>query len=207
MIALAKTKQACWTATAIMLFFIATFAGPAQAQADKETALWNAVRSGTAFAMMRHALAPGTGDPQSVVIGDCTTQRNLSDSGRAQARAIGASFRANGIAKARVLSSAWCRCVETADLLGLGKTEVLNALNSFFTDRGREPAQTAALKAWISKDRPVRTAGNPVVLVTHQVNITALTRVFPRSGEIVIARLGADGGVEVLGRLFPADAG
>jgi phosphohistidine phosphatase SixA len=193
-------------ATFVILLVLTVVAG-SPAMAKDDAALWNAVRSGTAFAMMRHALAPGTGDPETVVIGDCTTQRNLSDSGRAQARAIGASFRANGIAKARVLSSAWCRCVETADLLGFGKTEVLNALNSFFTDRGREPAQTAALKVWISKDRPVRTAGNPLVLVTHQVNITALTGVFPRSGEIVIARLGVDGGVEVLGRLFPADAG
>lgn len=207
MIALTKTKQACLAASTAMLFCIATLAGAAQAQVEKETALWNAVASGSAFAMMRHALAPGTGDPQTVVIGDCTTQRNLSDSGRAQARAIGASFQANGIAQARVRSSAWCRCVETAELLGLGNTEVLAALNSFFTDRASEPAQTAALKAWIVKDRAVRIAGNPLVLVTHQVNITALTGVFPRSGEIVIARLGADGGVEVLGKLFPADAG
>lgn len=191
----------------IVMLIVLTLGAGSPAVAKDDAALWNAVRSGTAFAMMRHALAPGTGDPETVVIGDCTTQRNLSDSGRAQARAIGASFRANGIASARVLTSAWCRCAETAELLGLGKVEVLKALNSFFTDRASEPAQTAALKAWIVKDRALRTAGNPLVLVTHQVNITALTGVFPRSGEIVIARLGADGGVEVLGRLFPADAG
>lgn len=177
------------------------------AAARDDAALWEAVRSGTAFAMMRHALAPGTGDPQTVVIGDCTTQRNLSDSGREQSRNIGAAFRANGIGAARVLTSAWCRCEETAELLGIGKVTVLPPLNSFFTSREREPAQTAALGAWIAADKPVRIKDNPLVLVTHQVNITALTGVFPRSGEIIVARYADDGQVEVLGRLFPADAG
>tara|TARA_R110002110_G_scaffold7770_9_gene39295 strand:+ start:5532 stop:6161 length:630 start_codon:yes stop_codon:yes gene_type:complete len=176
------------------------------AQSQKNAGLWEAVRTGGAFAMMRHALAPGTGDPQSVVIGDCTTQRNLSDAGRAQARRIGAAFRQNGIDAARVYTSEWCRCAETARLLGIGPVESLSALNSFFADRGREAGQTAALVAWLGRDDPARNAGTPLVLVTHQVNITALTGVYPRSGEIVVARRAAEGKIEVLGRLFPADA-
>lgn len=199
-----KTIQTVRAALSAAVILFAGLASPAQAQ--NETALWEAVRSGTAFAMMRHALAPGTGDPQTVVIGDCTTQRNLSDSGRAQARKIGAGFRANGIPAARVFTSAWCRCVETAELLGLGKVENLAPLNSFFTNRESEPAQTAALTSWISADKAVRTAGKPLVLVTHQVNITALTGVYPRSGEIVVARYAEGGELKVLGRLMPADA-
>ena len=176
---------------------------PAPALAQNDAALWNAVRTGTAFAIMRHALAPGTGDPQSVVIGDCTTQRNLSESGRAQARHIGAAFRANGITAAQVYTSAWCRCEESARLLGLGKVERFYPLNSFFTAREREPAQTAALSSWI-KDNAAQPDGKPLVLVTHQVNITALTGVYPRSGEIVVARYSDDGNIQVLGRLYPA---
>ena len=191
------------TATA-MLLLVAALPGAALAQND--TALWEAVRSGNAFAMIRHALAPGTGDPQRVVIGDCTTQRNLSDSGREQARNIGAAFRSNGIASARVFTSEWCRCAEPARLLGIGAVEPLPSLNSFFADREREPAQTTALTTLIKTDKPVRTAGNPLVLVTHQVNITALTGVFPRSGEIIVARYADNGNIDVLGRLFPAGA-
>ncbi|MDX1541772.1 MAG: histidine phosphatase family protein, partial [Geminicoccaceae bacterium] len=116
------------------------------AAADEPSALWAALRSGEAVAMMRHALAPGTGDPAEFEIDDCSTQRNLSDRGRAQARAIGQRFRANGIERAEVGSSQWCRCLETARLLGLGDVEPMPALNSFFRDRDRGPAQTTALE-------------------------------------------------------------
>jgi phosphohistidine phosphatase SixA len=199
-----NTLSYCRNLIAMAAIAVAALSGPAHAQ--KDTALWEAVRSGNAFAMIRHALAPGTGDPQRVVIGDCTTQRNLSDAGRDQARAIGAAFRSNGIAAARVFTSQWCRCAETARLLGIGPVEPLPALNSFFGNRESEPAQTAALTARIKQDKPVRTAGNPLVLVTHQVNITALTGVYPRSGEIIVARFSDKGDIDVLGRLFPADA-
>ncbi|MFT5488795.1 MAG: phosphohistidine phosphatase SixA [Paracoccaceae bacterium] len=191
------------SALALLVLFMAL---PNPASAQNDAALWDTIRTGSAFAIMRHALAPGTGDPQSVVIGDCTTQRNLSENGRAQARKIGSGFRTNGITAARVLTSAWCRCAETAKLLSLGKVERLAPLNSFFVTRSREPAQTAALKAWILQDKPARTSRRPLVLVTHQVNITALTGVYPRSGEIVVARYAEDGKVAVLGTLFPAEA-
>ena len=166
-------------AMAIPLFFAAS---PGSALAQNDTALWEAVRSGIAFAMIRHALAPGTGDPQSVIIGDCTTQRNLSGDGRDQAQNIGASFRENGIATAQIFTSEWCRCAETARLLRIGSVEPLSSLNSFFADRARETAQTATLITHIKAEKPVRTAGQPLVLVTHQISITALTGVYPRSG-------------------------
>ncbi|CAN0588892.1 unnamed protein product [Laminaria digitata] len=101
-----QTLSIVRTVAVAMLVLVAAL--PNRALAQNDAALWEAVRSGAAFAMMRHALAPGTGDPETVVIGDCTTQRNLSDSGREQSRNIGAGFRANGIEAARVFSRAWC---------------------------------------------------------------------------------------------------
>jgi 8-oxo-(d)GTP phosphatase len=169
--------------------------------ADNSPALWNALRSGAAFAIMRHALAPGTGDPETVVIGDCTTQRNLSDTGRDQSREIGEKFRANGISAARVYTSAWCRCAETAELLNIGAVKVLPPLNSFFVTPDRAVPQTAALTNWLAKNK----ADAPLVLVTHQVNITALTEVYPRSGEIVVARLDGNGNIRVLGTIYVPD--
>jgi len=174
---------------------------PRAAFAAENPALWEALRNGTAFAVVRHALAPGTGDPETVVIGDCTTQRNLSESGRAQARKIGTAFRANGIPAARVFTSQWCRCAETAELLGIGDVTPLPALNSFFTEMERRAGQTAALTKWITgyDDKA------PLVLVTHQVNITALTEVYPRSGEMVVARRDENGNIRVLGTIYVPD--
>ena len=92
---------------------------------------------------MRHATAPGTGDPAEFQLDDCATQRNLSAVGREQARATGARLRAAGITSAEVYSSQWCRCLETARLLGLGEVLELPALNSFFGERARAAEQSA----------------------------------------------------------------
>ena len=88
-----------------------------------------------AVLLIRHALAPGVGDPDGFRLDDCATQRNLSDEGRRQARAIGDWLRARGIGQAHVYSSQWCRCLETAALLDLGPVTELPALNSFFERR------------------------------------------------------------------------
>lgn len=170
--------------------------GPALA-ADDQAALWQAIRSGEAAALMRHAIAPGTGDPATFRIDDCATQRTLSENGRAQARAIGARFRANGVAAAEVRSSRWCRCLETAELLGLGPVLAMPALNSFFGDREEGPDQTAALRRYLGAWAGER----PLVLVTHQVNVTALTGVYPASGEVVVVRIDGRGWIEVAGTL------
>lgn len=175
-----------------VLCLLLSFASTASALSPVE--VWAQVAAGEAVVLMRHARAPGTGDPDHFRLGDCSTQRNLDESGRAQARAIGDAFRAQGITQARVLSSQWCRCLETAELLGLGEVEPLPTLNSFFEDRSSGPAQTAALQAFLA-DLPAD--GLPVVMVTHQVNITALTAVYPSSGDKVAVR--RDG--TVLGRL------
>ncbi len=154
-----------------------------------EAALWAALREGGHVALMRHAIAPGVGDPAGFRLDDCTTQRKLSAQGRAQARAIGERFRANGITTAAVFSSQWCRCLDTARELALGEVAAFPGLNSFFAGRGEEARHTAAVRALI---RERAHSPLPLVLVTHQVNITALTGVFPASGEIIVLRVDGD---------------
>ncbi len=155
---------------------------------------WDALSEPGAVAIMRHALAPGGGDPANFDIADCTTQRNLDDRGRDQARAIGAALRDRGFTFDRVLTSQWCRCRDTATLLDVGPVTEAPALNSFFQDRSTSDAQTADAQGIISA-----TEGT-LMMVTHQVNITALTGVFPSSGEIIVIRA-TDTGVEVLGKI------
>ncbi len=156
---------------------------------------WDALAQPGAVAIMRHALAPGTGDPEDFRRGDCATQRILDDRGRAQARAIGAAFRARGIAFDAVLTSQWCRTRETAELLGFGPVTEAPALNSFFGRFERRDGQTSALRDLLAAE-PRR-----IMLVTHQVNISALTGQATRSGEVLVIRM-RDGAAEVLGRIL-----
>jgi phosphohistidine phosphatase SixA len=181
--------------SALIIAIGLTVGGRRSARADDEDALWSALASGQAVAIMRHALAPGTGDPAGFRLDDCSTQRNLSDAGRAQAKAIGDRLRRNGIDQAEVRSSQWCRCLDTAQHLGLGPVEPMPALNSFFGNRSRGPAQTRELREFLID----READQPLILVTHQVNITALTGVFPTSGEIVVITSNDEAEVRVQG--------
>jgi phosphohistidine phosphatase SixA len=162
-----------------------------------ESLLWQALQHGDHFAMLRHALAPGTGDPQNFSVGECSTQRNLSDTGRQQAARIGDRFRANGIEQAEIFTSQWCRCRDTAELLGLGAVTDLPLLNSFFRYFEREETQTAELARWLD----AKAIEKPLILVTHQVNITAMTGIFPDSGELVIVRREGGGSFSVAGTI------
>lgn len=172
-------------AAARALLGLAMLLTTAPSRADE--ALWAALADGGHVALMRHAYAPGTGDPVDFRLEDCSTQRNLDEVGREQARRTGQVFRDRDVAVGRVLSSRWCRCLETAELLGLGEVEPFAPLDSFFADRGRGPEQTEAVRDLLADADP---EGPSLVMVTHQVNITALTGVYPRSGEIVVLRLG-----------------
>ncbi|TAF01027.1 MAG: histidine phosphatase family protein [Oscillatoriales cyanobacterium] len=129
---------------------------------------------------MRHAIAPGTGDPANFKLGDCSTQRNLSAQGRTQAQQIGAEF------------------LETAKLINLGKVEPLRTLNSFFSDSSKEARQTATIRKLIVDNRNTKGA---VIMVTHQVNITALTNIVPQSGEAVILKSDPQGKIQIVGRI------
>jgi len=184
---------------AILLAF-AVLLAPSLAAAQDTASLWSALAGGGHVAMMRHALAPGIGDPANFKVDDCTTQRNLNDEGRAQARRTGEAFRRNGVVVARLLSSEWCRCLETAALLKLAKVESFAGLNSFFEGRNSEAEQTRAARAMLSRLDP---KGRSVMMVTHQVNISALTGEYAQSGAIVVLQLGEAGKFGVVGTIPP----
>jgi phosphohistidine phosphatase SixA len=172
---------------------------PVVTSAENQEIAWSEFLHGRAVALLRHATAPGLGDPPGFRIGDCSTQRNLSQEGRQQARRIGDFFQTKGVKEVTIYSSQWCRCLETARLLNLGKVNELPALNSFFQDSSTEGTQTKLIRQFIIS----LPAGKPVIMVTHQVNITALTGIVPGSGEIVLFRLNKDKNGEVIGRFKP----
>ncbi len=171
------------------------------AVAQAEEGAWRLLTEPGPIVLFRHATAPGVGDPAGFVPGECSTQRNLDDRGRAEARAIGESFRAQGVAVGRVLASQWCRSRETAELAFPGQVMDEPAFNSFFGNRAYEPVATAKAQAILAGWR----GPGALVVVTHQVNITALTGIAPRAGEGIIVSAGK-GGVTVLGRLPPPQA-
>ena len=187
-------RQIFYVCSIILVCFSVSASG---FSSDSESEIWKALASGGYVALLRHALAPGTGDPPEFRLGECTTQRNLSDEGRDQASRIGDRFRENGIHGARVFSSQWCRCLETARLLKLGAVADLAPLNSFFRQFERRALQTEALRKWLVEQE----LDHPIVLVTHQVNITALTGVYPDSGELVVIRRSETGDIQVIGTI------
>ncbi len=172
-------------------------AAPLHAESEDAKALVELARPGRVL-MLRHALAPGFGDPPEFKVEDCATQRNLNEVGRKQARLLGARMRAASIRTAKVYSSQWCRCLETARLLGLGTVQPLPALNSFFgryEDREERLAAVRALLARLPQDGP------PVVFVTHQVTISGITGRGVGSGGGYVLRLDGSGGPPVVGAL------
>jgi phosphohistidine phosphatase SixA len=180
----------------VLLSFAAIVPDGVRAE-DGTIASWSALRDG-GVVLLRHADAPGFGDPTGYRLDDCATQRNLGEAGRKQARGIGERFKAEGIFVGRVLSSQWCRCRDTAELAFPGLVKVEPAFNSFFDDRSKDAAQTAAGRAIIAAWR----GPGALVVITHQVNITALTRVVPASGQGVVLKAKVEG-FDVVGRISP----
>ncbi|MEL6226231.1 MAG: histidine phosphatase family protein [Pseudomonadota bacterium] len=171
-----------------------TMHGVANAQSARA---WQALARGEAVAIVRHAKAPHargrrrSRGPKLVNLMDCGSQRNLSAAGRAQARRIGAALRRRGVANAQVISSYYCRTMETARLLGFGWVSWDYDLNALSRPTARQ--QTAGLRALV-RGAP---RGRPRILVTHKTNIRALTGVTPKSGEtLIVSRTG-----KVIGRL------
>jgi phosphohistidine phosphatase SixA len=147
--------------------------------------------------LLRHAIAPGVGDPANFKIGDCSTQRNLSDEGRAQAKAIGAWLKSEKIRIARVESSRWCRSIETAKLMDIGKVKQNPNLDSLFnSDNPIADPKTAATRELIIKHRKKK---GLLVLVFHQINIMALAGGGVDSGEGVLVRATRNGKLKVMG--------
>jgi phosphohistidine phosphatase SixA len=159
-------------------------------------AAWQALQAGGTVALVRHARAPGTGDPPGFRLADCATQRNLSAEGREQARRMGEAFRMRQIPVERVLSSRWCRSLDTARLAFGELAAPYPSLDSFFSERDRQNPQTQAVRQTIENWR----SAGVLVLVTHQVNITALTGVFPAEGEVLVLKPD-EGGFDLVGRI------
>jgi len=152
------------------------------------TDVWQKVEIGSALILMRHALAPGNGDPTEFDVHRCETQRNLSQAGRLQAQRIGKTIKSNGINDAEIFTSQWCRCIDTGIEIGFSEPIELPLLNSFYQDRSTAELQTEQLRTWVKNRLTTSIAaekGKAVILVTHQVNITALTGLYPDSGEMV----------------------
>lgn len=177
-----------------LLTLALTFGAPAF---SADPALLSALATPGHVLLLRHAHAPGVGDPAHFRVGDCATQRNLDERGRKEARAVGAALRAGGIARATVYSSEWCRCTETAALLGLGPVHTRSALNSFFSRPGERPARLAATRMLLAESEK---SGTPVVMVTHDVTIAGITGHHLRTGEGVVLRV-VRGEPHVLGTL------
>ncbi len=160
--------------------------------AASEKALHEVLASPHHLLMMRHADAPGYSDPAGFDLNNCASQRNLGANGKKQAAGIGAWLKTQGIPQAKVLSSPWCRCMETAKLLNVGDVQSENSLGSFFENRADGKEQTLLLEKKIKQEisKPNR---RPLILVTHQVNIQAYTGETVSSGQMVLVKVNANG--------------
>jgi phosphohistidine phosphatase SixA len=142
--------------------------------------------------LMRHTLAPGVGDPPNYTLEDCKTQRNLSAEGRSHAVAVGNWLKKQGVKSADVRSSTWCRCKDTAERLNFKGFKIEPTLASFFDEMDKAPERTLALQKFIAEQR--QTKGNQaLILVTHHVNIHAYMGENIASGDMVLAKVDAQG--------------
>ena len=170
---------------------------PLAVRADEAVAAL--LRGGGAVVAFRHALAPGNFDPPEIRLGDCSTQRNLNDEGRAQARRIGAWFKSRALQPVRVRSSPWCRCIDTAEL-AFGKAEAWAALGS---PRGASNATNQQSLVELRRALADATAqrGRFEVWVTHMFVLADLVGTGTASGEGLVLRANAAGAPEVVARL------
>lgn len=193
---LVRASSALVAFAATLALVLAATAVTVHAQNAPSEPLWRELRNGGHVMLMRHALAPGVGDPDDFTLGDCSTQRLLSDEGRKQAVRLGREISSRGIPFARVYASEWCRAMETAELLGLARVEPLPLINSFFQNPEAAERQTRELARFVSEEPQ---EGN-ILLVTHQANIEALTGRYLAEGEIIVLEP-RGGGFEILGKL------
>ena len=188
------------TSTLLICAFLITTTSLQNAQA-KELAIWDQLKGANPkgyVLVMRHALAPGVGDPENFKVSDCSTQRNLNDEGRQDARDVGQWLVRQEVKILRVESSRWCRAKETAQLLGIGKVRLNKNLDSLFedeTDWATHP-QTMNIKKRILDHRNKR---GLLIFVGHFVNFQAAAGVSLDSGEGALVRANAQGEIKVLG--------
>lgn len=170
----------------IVVFSMLSFAGVAHAD------LLSDLTDGQHVMMIRHADAPGVGDPAGYKLGQCATQRNLGEYGRRQSVAIGQWLAERKVQSAKMFSSAWCRCIDTATLMNKGPVMVEPALGSFFDNMSQRDAQNRALQSLIASNLKAYPK-QPLIYVTHHVNIEAFTGQAIGVGDIVVARVTPEG--------------
>ena len=163
--------------------------GSFQASASE---LSESLKKSDAVLLMRHALAPGIGDPAGYKLQDCKSQRNLDATGRAQAQKTGQWLKAQGVGNALVFTSAWCRCKDTAENLAFGTPVLEPSLNSFFDDMRQGPQSNVNLQKFIVGQ--LKSKGDKaLILVTHHVNIAEFTGENVGSGDMVLAKVNSAG--------------
>ena len=153
-------------------------------KADLEKKLLNQLKDGGKLIFIRHAYAPGNGDPDNFNLNDCSTQRNLNQEGREQAKQIGEFFKKNNVEIDKVLSSEWCRCKETAKI-AFKNFSTNNFLNSFYSSKyaKNKDKQIKALNDYLRKFQ----SDKNLILITHYVLISEVLNYAPSSGEIVVS--------------------
>ena len=165
--------------------------------AQAQESIWDALREPGSVVVLRHSYAPGAFDPPDARLDDCSTQRNLDESGRAQARRIGEAFREHGIAVGTVLSSPRCRCLDTARL-AFGQAESWRVLQGALRDTELRQRQVMEIRTRIAE----HASGPPLVLVTHGSVVADLTGLNVRMGAFVVLRRAVDGSHAVAGQLY-----
>ena len=176
-----------------VVWLLVALAQPAAAN----DAVWEALRAPGSVVVLRHSYAPGAFDPPDARLDDCTTQRNLDENGRAQAKRVGEAFRKHGITVGTVLSSPRCRCMDTGRLT-FGRAEAWAALGGALRDSELRDRQLVEIRRRMA----AHVDAAPLVLVTHGSVVTDLTRLDVRMGAFVVLRRGADGTHTVVGQLY-----
>lgn len=148
--------------------------------------------------LLRHAIAPGTGDPENFRLRDCSTQRNLDAAGRQQAMRLGKRIAGLGIRGVKVYAGQWCRTLETARLLDLGPVTELPALNSFFARPDQREGNLDGVRKFLAK---LPADGPLVILVTHQVTVTGITGIYPESGGGAVLQINGSPSPKLVGTL------
>jgi phosphohistidine phosphatase SixA len=181
---------------------IAVVTLPALALEATDEALWSLLRKGGQLVLVRHALTtPGVGDPSGMKLDDCSTQRNLNEEGRREAARLGETLRRQGVLPRRLLSSPWCRCIETARLVFGQTPHILAELGNLFDRQVQEAAQTQALRRLLaSAAQPSSEERGNVFMFTHGSTVRALLGVTPDTAEMVILTP-HPGGFHLAGRL------
>jgi hypothetical protein len=185
----------------LALICVVLAAAPVRAE-DASARAWDALRGDGHVALIRHASAPGVvGDPVGFRLDDCATQRNLSEAGRAEARAFGDHFRAQKVKVGKVINSQCCRCRQTAELMDIGPVEGVPTVNDAFVLRDRREELTAGARAVIAAWR----GPGALVIATHGENILALLGFRPAEGEVIVVvpAQASEAKMRLVGRIPP----